>query len=132
MAFRWRLRSDDGKVVIENLRVADTFWKRFIGLQFQKPLPRDQGLLLVPLSSLHTHWVRFSLDMIMLGADGSVLEVRRDVKPWRFVKGPQGTKAVLEVTAGNAQVEAGQRLRIEHGGGETGEIDVPTSLKFLT
>ncbi len=131
MAACWRLTQGDDNIVVEHLQVAQRFWQRFIGLQFRRPLPRDHGLLLVPCSSLHTHWMRFAVDMIMLGSDGTVLDVRHEVKPWRFVKGPSGTKAVLEVTAGATQVEVGQRLRIEHGGGESGVTDIPRSLSFL-
>ena len=48
-----------GKVLIGRLTVADTFWSRFVGLQFQRKLAAGAGLLLVPCSSVHTSFLRF-------------------------------------------------------------------------
>ena len=53
-------------VVVERLIFAATFWTRFRGLQFQKSLPSDEGLLIAPCRSIHTHWMRFAIDVAML------------------------------------------------------------------
>jgi len=65
--------------------VADGPWSRFKGLQFRKYLPPGCGLLLVPCPSVHTFFLRFPIDVLLLDRAGQVLAVRRAVRPWRLV-----------------------------------------------
>jgi uncharacterized membrane protein (UPF0127 family) len=126
----WRLLDrDSGAVVVEALEVANTFWSRLKGLQFRAPLAAGAGLLLVPCSSIHTFWMRFSLDVLFLSHQGRVLNVRSGVRPWRIVAAVQGTHAILEVPAGNATVAAGSRLQLEDPPGNHAEP--LASLQFL-
>ncbi len=102
-----------GKVLIGRLTVADTFWSRFVGLQFQRKLAAGDGLLLVPCSSVHTSFLRFPLDVVFLDRHGSVLAIRRNLRPWRMAWGPRKSHAVLEVPAGSGDFQLGEQLRIE-------------------
>ena len=98
MANTWRLVSKTtGKTVVAQLRIADGFWSRLVGLQFRRPLPSDAGLLLVPCNSVHTCFVRFPVDVVFLDDRGCVLAVRHNLRPWRLAFGPRKTHAVLEM-----------------------------------
>jgi uncharacterized protein len=90
------------------LAIADNFWTRFCGLQFRRPLPPGDGLILAPCGSIHTMWMRFAIDAAMLDREGRVLEVRRSIALWRIVSAPRGTHAVLETSAGNLRLRAGE------------------------
>ena len=83
-----QLRKTTGELVVARLEVADRFWSRLLGLQFRRSLPPDAGLLVKPCGSIHTCFLRFAIDAVFLDADGRVLAVRRNIKPWRFVFGP--------------------------------------------
>jgi uncharacterized protein len=97
----WQLEiRDTGTIVIERLAIADRFWSRFRGLQFCRELPLGEGVLLVPCSSIHTMWLRFAIDAVMLDRTGRVLAVYQAIRPWRMVFAPRGTHAVLEAAAG--------------------------------
>ena len=114
MAGTFRLVSETtGKTVVAELRVADGFWSRLIGLQFRRPLPADAGLLLVPCNSVHTCFLRFPIDVVFLDGKGSILAIRRHLRPWRLAWGPRKSYAVLEVLAGSADVNPGEKLRVE-------------------
>ena len=114
MADTWRLVSETtGKIVVARLRIADGFWSRLAGLQFRRRLPSDAGVLLVPCNSVHTGFVRFPVDVVFLDRQGSVLAIRRDLRPWRLALGPRKSHAVLEVVAGSADVQPGEKLRLE-------------------
>ena len=90
MAGTWRLvRETTGKTVVAQLKIAAGFWSRLAGLQFRRPLPSDAGLLLVPCNSVHTCFVRFPVDVVFLDGNGSVLAVRRSLRPWRLAWGPR-------------------------------------------
>ena len=105
-----------GRVVVERLYVAKTWWSRFCGLQFRRELPQGYGLLLSPCSSIHMFWMRFPIDLIFLSGDGVVVEVRRDVRPWTVAvaKEPKA-HAALEVPVGSALVDVGEALEILRG-----------------
>lgn len=106
------LSASTGAIVVEHLEVADWFWPRLKGLQFREQLPHGTGLLLVPCSSIHTCWMRFAIDLVMLDITGRVVEIRRDVPPWRFIVPRQKTHAILEMPSGSAAVSAGEQVRI--------------------
>jgi len=110
----WRLVSrTSGKTVVARLQVADGFWSRLVGLQFRRALPPHAALLLVPCRSLHTCFVRFPLDVAFLDRHGSVLVIRRNLRPWRVAFAPPDTYAVLEMLAGWTDLQPGETLRLE-------------------
>jgi tetratricopeptide (TPR) repeat protein/uncharacterized membrane protein (UPF0127 family) len=121
------LRQDTGAVVVESLEVADTSWTRFKGLQWRRGLPAGSGLLLVPCPGVHTGFMRFPIDVVLLDRRGVVLAVQRQVEPWHMVMPAQGSYAVLEVPAGSCDLQAGVALRLDPAGQAC-----PRSLAFLT
>jgi uncharacterized membrane protein (UPF0127 family) len=115
MSTGWQfVEAESGRLLVPSVEVADTFWSRLRGLQFRRALSPGEGLLLVPCASIHTCFVRFSLDVVMLSRQWQVLAVRRRVRAWRLVIAPQGTHAVLEMYGGSApEVFEGMRLKLE-------------------
>jgi uncharacterized protein len=117
MRFPLRGRWEDietKEVLVERLYAAETFWQRFRGLQFARSLDADSGLLLRNCRSVHTMWMRFSIDLIFLSDDLQILETHVGVKPWRVVI-PQakGVAHVIEVTAGTQRsLSEGKRTRV--------------------
>lgn len=103
-----------GEVIVPKLKVADTFWGRFRGLQCSPRLADDEGLLLTPCRSVHTHWMRFSIDVAMLDDDGIVLSVFTDVKPWRIAPRVDGTRSIVETAAGKLtdRLRVGRRIKV--------------------
>jgi hypothetical protein len=114
MIVPWRLvNAADGATVAEPLVVADGYWSRLAGWQFRRPPAAGQGLLLVPCGSIHTCWMRFAIDVVYLDRSGTVLAVRRGVRPWRMAIAPRGTHAVLELAAGSATPDPTDRLALQ-------------------
>lgn len=99
-----------GEVLLSQLEVADTFFQRLRGLQFRRSISCNSGLLLSPCSSLHTCFMRFSIDVIMLDADNIVLAIRRSVQPWRMLLCDPGTVKVIETGMGTVSFDVGTRL----------------------
>lgn len=93
--------AETGEVLIDRLYAAESFWQRLVGLQFARPLEPDSGLLLRHCRSVHTMCMRFSIDLLFLGADFTILEVRRGVPPWRIViPRAKAVKHVVELVSG--------------------------------
>jgi uncharacterized protein len=68
----------------------------------RRGLAPGEGLLLKPTPSIHTCFMRFPIDAVFLDADLRVLDVKPDLRPWRFA-GRRHTRAVLELAGGEAQ-----------------------------
>jgi len=112
--------ADSREVIVAKLEVADSFWRRFRGLQWRPKLAANEGLLLTPCRSIHTHWMRFSIDAAMLDDDGVVLAVLPDLKPWRIAPRIDGTRSIVETPAGAlaGRLSVGTRTRIEPAAGQ--------------
>lgn len=96
------LRKDDGTVVCEHCRVADTMWTRMKGLLGRRELPAGEGILIRPCNSIHMFFMRFAIDAIFLDRKGVVVKVAANVKPWRMAFARRA-HAVIEVAAGEAE-----------------------------
>src|SRR3954452_2790305 len=121
------LEKGTARVVIDRLEIADGFWSRWAGLQVRSRPPQGFGLLLVPCSSIHTCFMRFAIDAVMLDRSGRVVEIRRGVRPWRAILPAHRTYAILEVACGDAsEIELGQVLRLDRIAGAICEF--PKSL----
>jgi uncharacterized membrane protein (UPF0127 family) len=103
---------EDGAVVCEPCTVAATPLRRMRGLLGRSELPPGEGLLLRPASSIHTLFMRFSIDAVFLDRDLVVRKVAAGVKPWRLVFARRA-RSVLELASGEAErrgISVGQRL----------------------
>ncbi|RLT97960.1 DUF192 domain-containing protein [Ketobacter sp.] len=88
---------------LARVRTANTFWSRFIGLLNRSSLAEDEGLLITPCASIHTFFMRFTIDLVFLGQDNRVLGVSSNVRPYRIRLSPRGTCSVLEIAQGNVK-----------------------------
>jgi uncharacterized membrane protein (UPF0127 family) len=76
---------------------------RLRGLARLPALPDRVALLIPRCRSVHTFGMRCALDLIWVGARGTVLRVDRDVAP-RRVRRCRGARSVVETPAGGAAV----------------------------
>jgi uncharacterized membrane protein (UPF0127 family) len=107
--------ADSGRVLIERLELATSFWRRFCGWQFRALPPPGAGILLAPCNSIHTFWMRFAIDVVFLDTEGVVQAVKLSVAPWRIVWPVAKARAVLEFPAGRITLTPGQRLAVAAG-----------------
>jgi uncharacterized membrane protein (UPF0127 family) len=109
-----RVEREDGSPVCERCTVAASRPTRLRGLLGRRGLPPGEGLLLRPCASVHTCFLPFPIDVVLLDGDERVIAVVERLPPWRLA-GHRGTKAVLELSAGEAQhraISPGDRLSI--------------------
>ena len=109
----WSLVSDArGRVLADRCRVAATPAQRLRGLLGRPALRDGDGLLLTPCASVHTLFLRHSIEVVFLAADGEVLRVVQHLRPWCGAS-CRGARSVLELPPGacaRAGVGPGDRL----------------------
>lgn len=96
---------------------ANTFLLRLRGLMGRKRLPEFTGLLLVPCDSVHMCFMRFSIDVVYLDKDLTILKIVKNLKPWIGLSMCHGAWATLELNAGEAgrfDLEIGRQLVLGH------------------
>ena len=86
----------NGKVIIQNAEIADSFFSRFKGLMFKKSIAEDYALHIKPCNQIHTFNMRFSIDVIYLSETGKVIRIDENVKSNRVCKTVKGAKSVIE------------------------------------
>lgn len=112
---------NDARLNVEQLRVADSFFSRFIGLMGKSSFQAGEGLLLTRCKSVHTCFMRFPIDIVFLNDESVVIHAVHRLAPWRFTSIVKGTKCVLELPAGTvekASIRVGERLSLPHKKGK--------------
>ena len=96
------LARTDGTVVCETCRVARSFWTRFRGLMAARTLPRGSGLLFPRSRSIHTHFMRFPIDVVFLDGENRIVSIVERLRPWRGAASRRA-RSVLELAAGECE-----------------------------
>ena len=97
-------------------RVANSYWSRFRGLIGAKPRQPGEGLLIVPCSSIHTHFMSFPSDVLYLNGERQVVGIDHSLPPWRLGRFYKRVRYVLELPAGTAKAsgtEVGDKVQVE-------------------
>lgn len=104
------------EVLCHRVRTADTMWSRMKGLLGRQSLDRDEGLWIVPCTSIHMFFMRFAIDAVFVNRDLEVVRVHHDVRPWRMARGGRQAHSVFELPAGTAafyNVREGDRMTLD-------------------
>jgi len=62
-----------------------------------------KGIQLRSCKGIHTFFMRFPIDVVGLDQNYRILEIRRNVEPWRRIQFSSAADSVLEMTAGSAK-----------------------------
>ena len=100
-----------------SLALADTHWSRMRGLlgTSSSDFRNGCGLWIVPCRGVHTWAMRFSIDVVYLNRDKSVIHIERNLSPWRFAPVRMQAASVLELpcnTVAETGTAVGDRIEI--------------------
>jgi uncharacterized membrane protein (UPF0127 family) len=102
-------------VVCQQVKIADTFAARLIGLLGKDQLEPGTGLLLQPSTGFHTWGMKFSIDVVTLDQNRQVIGLWENIGPWRMRGLSSRTRSVLELPAGQiarAKITVGDELAL--------------------
>jgi hypothetical protein len=77
------------------------------------PLPAGAGLMIVRCSSIHTHFMRFPIDVLYVNKQDLIVGIDRNLRPWRIGRFHKQVHYVVELPDGGAEgCQVGDRLEI--------------------
>lgn len=105
-----------GTVLADRAFEARGYWSRLVGLLSRSSLQEGEALHLDPCTSVHTAFMRFSIDVVYLDRDGNVAKLSPNLKPFRMSGIMRGGRSVIELPVGVIESTAtalGDRITIE-------------------
>ena len=86
---------------IAKIKIANSFFKRFLGLMFKKkcdyPLLFEipQNIKIKERSSIHSLFMKFELALVFIDENHLIYEIS-DLKPWKYYVPKKGAKYIIE------------------------------------
>src|SRR5262249_33601669 len=97
-----------GTTLAGNAEVADGPWRSLMGLMGRAALPTDGGLVLPRPRGVHTHFMRFPIDVVFYDRNGVVVAISHGLRPWRFSRYHLRASGAVELPAGAARASETQ------------------------
>ncbi|MFM7200973.1 MAG: DUF192 domain-containing protein [Myxococcota bacterium] len=92
-----------GGVLAHQAELADTAATRTKGLLGRDGLAEGSALIIDPCNSIHTFFMRFSIDVLFVTSEGQVVRVLENLVPWRLTRMYFRARKVIEFPAGTLQ-----------------------------
>ncbi len=103
-----------GIVLAQDIVFANTPLKRVIGLLGHKNLLDGQALVIEPCNSIHTLFMRFSIDVLFVDKNNKVVKALEQLSPFRVSKLYCKSSMVVELPCGklkSTQTQDGDSLQ---------------------
>ena len=97
-------------------RVARSYWSRLVGLLGRSSLQPGQALVLEPCGSVHTAFMRFTIDVLFLDRSRRVVKAVPSLKPFRLSGVLRGAHSAIELPSGviaSTATAVGDELALE-------------------
>ncbi len=110
------LKRKNKEIIADPVIKAQSFLDKLFGLTIKRKLSKKEGFLLYDCSSIHTFWMRYSIDVIFLGIDGEVLAIFNGLKPFRVTPFIKNASHALEMISGSvdkSSLETGDTIQFE-------------------
>jgi len=114
--FKKAVNNTNNSVIAHNIKIADNFVTRLVGLLNRKSLDKEEGLLILPSTSIHSFGMRFDFDAVFLDKNNKVLYLIEKMKPCRVSPFVKNVHSVLELAGGvisSANIKIGDLLSFE-------------------
>src|SRR5665647_718739 len=110
------VQAGNGNIVAEKVLKAHTFFRRLKGLMFTKSLPSGFCLHIRPCRSVHTFFMKYTIDILYLDAQYNIIGVEANLKPGKLGAIYPNSVSVIELPEGTIQqndIQIGQTVRFE-------------------
>lgn len=97
------VRRKNNQIIVSNLKVAHSFFARAKGLLGLKNLENQEGLWIERCNSIHTWFMKFSIDCVFVDKTLKTVFVRKNIQPWGFVWPIWSARSVFELPSGTIE-----------------------------
>ncbi|WP_234400680.1 DUF192 domain-containing protein [Virgibacillus senegalensis] len=91
------------QVITEDVKKAYRFWPRFKGLMLTEGMPDHTALHLAPCRSVHTFFMKYSIDIIYLNKQNEIVGIEENLSPGKLGKRFSDAHSVVELPAGKVK-----------------------------
>lgn len=91
--------STQNSEICHDIKVAENFFSRTVGLLSKKSLNEGEGLVIKPCCSIHTFFMRFAIDVLFVNKNNEIIAIYENVKPWRILPIHPTSYYVVELPA---------------------------------
>ncbi|MDP4120107.1 MAG: DUF192 domain-containing protein [Bacillota bacterium] len=89
--------------IADDVRVADNFFSRLVGLLSTPSMSDNQGLLIKRCRQVHCIGMRFAIDVVFINKENKIVAIESNLKPGHFSKYYSSAVNVLELNSGVSQ-----------------------------
>lgn len=103
------------RILLTEVEVARSFWSRGKGLLGRNSLGPQEALVILWSNSIHTCFMKFTIDCVFLDRSMKVKALKPKIKPWRFVSPIWGARHVIEMGEGQIsqlKIQLGDQLHV--------------------
>ena len=86
--------------LISTCWVAKSFFSRFLGLMGKTGISDNEAVIFPRCNSIHTFFMRFPIDVVLVSARGEVVEVIESMKSWKMILPRKSARHIIEMRAG--------------------------------
>lgn len=103
------LNKKTDEIINIKIKLADSFFKRLLGLMFEKNI--DYGLLFITKygSTIHTSFMKFTIDVYFLDDNKKIFDIIT-LEPWKSYKPTKKAKYILETKKNKLKLKKGDIL----------------------
>jgi len=91
-------------VLAERAKIANNPWTRMRGLLGSAGLAEGEGLIIKPCNSIHTFFMKFSIDVIFLDKNMKVIKIANSLKSWRSFESLMNGRIAIELPSGKLNI----------------------------
>jgi uncharacterized membrane protein (UPF0127 family)/Flp pilus assembly pilin Flp len=126
------INRDNGQTIAADVHEAYSFFRRLKGLLFTEQLSPGCALHIRPCRSVHTFFMKYSIDVLHLDEQDCIVAVESNVPPGKFGLTCRQTVSVVELPPGTIEqtkTEIGHQVRFEKK--RRGDVVMLNKLKGL-
>jgi uncharacterized membrane protein (UPF0127 family) len=97
------INRENGQVLADDVKPAKTFFKRLKGLLFTDQLALGCGLHIQPCRSVHTFFMKYSIDVVHLDDEHKIVFLEEKLQPGKLGQACRLTASIVELPAGTIE-----------------------------
>lgn len=87
-------------IIADDVKVAKNLFTRSVGLLSRSYISSDEGLVIKPCCSIHTFFMKFTIDVLFVNKKNEIIAVYQSVVPNRILPIHLTSSYVIELSTG--------------------------------